>query len=197
MSEKLSLLLRKIIREEIRTELQLFKKEIIQEIRNGSPGKPLNERSQGPTRQPVQSQPKQSTRDGLSSLFNNHPPEKRTKPAVKKFTDNPLLNEILSQTPPADDLGAGHVYGGSYEYDDVDLPVEDDLDFLREETTPRQQPVQPQRSRQPIVNTGPNGEVIDTSKPEVKKVLDIMNMNFSGTLKALDEAAKDIRRGMQ
>lgn len=196
MSEKLTFLLRKIIREEIRTELQLFKTEIIKEMRKSSgTGQPLQE-----VRRPQQVQQKRqssSVREGLSSLFNS--PGQQNRP-VKKFTDNPLLNEILSNTPPADDRGAGKVYGGNYEYDDVDLPVEDDddLSFLNEEVQapPRQQAIQ-QRSRQPLVNSGPNGESIDTSKPEVKKVLDIMNMDFSGTLKALEKGAKDIRQGLK
>lgn len=177
MSEKLTLLLRKIIREEIRTELELLKKDILIELRKNSVKTSVITEAT----HTHQTQPKSSPK---------LPPN---KPNIFATTKKPLatstgkstttIADILASTEP---LSASEVYENHY----------DGLEPVRQSTKNPNMPIQEhvRVSNTPIVTTGPQGEPIDLRKPEVKKVLNIMNMNFSDKLKAMDEAAKSFRQ---
>lgn len=191
MSEKLNLILRKIIREELRTELSIFKSEILNEIRKSSGHRIIEQ----PNRNPVPSRKENSV------------PVKRTQPPIQKpktkYSNDPFLQALLEETEPIRDPSPSS-FREIMQMDshDMDLPVEevDDLsEIFQERPKASRTPVQikhiPNR-KEPLVTEDINGVPVNTANPKVKEVLDIMNMDFSGKLKAMNEAAKNLRQGM-
>lgn len=191
MSEKLNLILRRILREEIRTELAMFKKEILSEIRRGSS-----------TVQPITEQPSRNH----ASPRKEPVPVRRVQPVQKpkpKYSNDPFLQSLLEETEPIRDPSPSS-FREIMQMDsvDIDLPVEevDDLsEIFQERPKPSRTPVQTKQmvqirnKKEPLVTEDINGVPVNTANPAVKEVLDIMNMDFSGKLKAMNEAAKNFR----
>jgi hypothetical protein len=166
--------LRQIIREEIRTELQMFKREIVEELRrNNSPT--LTERKDVPTER-VKKKP--------TSFQQEY---RKPKPSHSRYSNDSALNRILEDTSPFEE--DAEIY-----YEPSRVKKTNEFDFLMEthsHKTTQPVPIKPKMPSEPI--TGPTGEVIDTSKQEVRKVLNVLNMDFSSKLKAMEQAAKNNR----
>lgn len=195
MNEKLSLILRKIIREEIRTELQLFKKELLREISAVS-GKQIHES-------------KSEQKSGLDKFPNSSKPlqrfEKRQKPKPK-FSNDPFLQSLLEDTEPLESERP-EVYMEDFEhgnsYDDLSFLVEEpkinkfnfEEDFEEE---PQIQKSQQPRSRRPLVEADIDGRPVNIQNETVKDVLDVLaTTDFRLKLKAMESAAKNIRESIK
>jgi hypothetical protein len=185
MSDKLTLLLRRILREEIRTELAMFKKEILSEIRRGSS-----------TAQPITEQP---TRKAPPATMQRKPQVREAQKPKPKFSNDPFLQSLLEDTEPLRDPVSANDFREimMMESKEVDLPVEevDDYSEIFQER-PKASRTPPRPSSHPLVTEDINGTPINRSNPKVKEVLDVMNMDFSGKLKAMNDAAKNFRQGV-
>jgi hypothetical protein len=185
MSDKLTLLLRRILREEIRTELAMFKKEILNEIRKESS-----------TARPITEQP---TRKTPPATMQRKPHSREVQKPKPKFSSDPYLQSLLEDTEPLRDPVSANDFREimMMESRDIDLPVEEVDDYseiFQERPKASRTPSRP--LSQPLVTEDINGTPINRSNPKVKEVLDIMNMDFSGKLKAMTDAAKQFRQGV-
>jgi hypothetical protein len=176
MSEKLNLILRKIIREEIRTELSIFKTEILTEIRNGLGQLPLVEDAKP---QPVTRITNAQNRSIKSS----------SGPKIK-YSNDPFLQSLLEETIPAN-------HSDRSPYLDIMLDTDDIVEPAATRTQTRSSaPTIATKTipiKAPIVTEDITGSPINRVNPTVRRVLDIMNMDFSSTLKTMEAAAKDAR----
>lgn len=175
--------LRTIIREEIQTEIKLLEKRLLKELRElRSVNKPvINEDRIDPEQY---FKPKiQAERQKVL----------KSSKASPQYTKNKILNKILQETSGFDE--PLEIYPGDYS-------SRNEFDFLLDDE-PSKTPIPKYDYNKPTPQVqkrimqekieGPQGEAIDTSKPEVQTVLNVMNMNFSDKLKAMDKAAKSIR----
>lgn len=180
----MTLLLRRILREEIRTELAMFKKEILSEIRRGSSTHPITE---------------QPTRKAPPAPMQRKPQVKEVQKPKPKFSNDPFLQSLLEDTEPLRDVDSPNSFREimMMESRDVDLPVEEVEDYseIFQERPKASRPAS-RPSSQPLVTEDINGTPVNRSNPKVKEVLDIMNMDFSGKLKAMNDAAKSFRQGV-
>lgn len=132
-------------------------------------------------------------------------PPKRREP---KFSDNPILDEILSETTgfSRDEvMGSGGVESlldftphvdEPWAVDDSDVDVTDDFESFIPKTFTTSAPKSfvSENNSQPIVGT--DMKPIDVTNPTVQKVLDIMaNTNYKEKLDKLNEAGEQFRGG--